>query len=635
MKKILFSKWALTLGLFTAALAADAQVAQPLSSGALRANLMNARMKVNSPAAIAGLKKVTLATWGGQLSTPLTNIQVVRGLDSLAMNPLTNGSQLAGKFALLFRGGGVTFYQKANYALQAGAIGVIIVNNIPGDPIAMGNAGSGNVSIPALMVTDIEGNAMNNQLRNGATVTITLGSWNLGATHDLGLVEGFQGTPHALNVPLSMFAKSGNKTPYKQWIGGAVANFGTATESNINVLDSLTWTPTGGATTPVSQHSYTVPNIAPLDSIKFGFGNAASSYFITPPATTGRYDFKYRLTYGNTDEVPEDNSYTMSMYVNDSIFCKSHYDYATRKPHVTQGIQPASAANPFLMGPMFFVTDGGHAARHLQFYLSKNGVDFLDGSEVFALIYKWEDGINGEALDSFVVGGELTLVGQTYNMFGGADSSGKVYSLPITNPNNPNQGVVLDSNSWYWVCLQSPPDCFIGVDESISYFTRSYTQSQQTGYHDYPEGFFGNDLNGLTTNNVVFNFPFGGNALNVDSTFYDRYNQIPALALHISKNKESTPTVGIARTTKLPGQLVLFPNPAQSTLTVDLKLDQQSAKVGLRLLDVVGRLVYAENHSNVKNGQYSINVSKLPAGTYHLFVTTDNGYMSKQVVIQH
>jgi hypothetical protein len=301
MKKALFSKVVFTLGLLTASLGTEAQVQQPLSSGALRANLMEARMKVNTPAAISGLKKVTLATWGGQLNTPVTNVDVARGLDSLAANPLTNPSAVNGKFALLFRGGGITFLQKAQYAENAGAIGVIIVNNIPGDPVAMGNNGSGNVAIPVIMVTDIEGVAMNNQLRNSVPVTVSLGSWSLGASHDLGIITGYQGTPHALNVPLSQFAKSSNKVPYRQWIGGAVANFGTSTETNINVLDSLTWTPTGGSTTAVSQHSYSVPDIAPLDSIKFGFGNVGSSYYIAPPTTTGRYDFNYRITYNQTD----------------------------------------------------------------------------------------------------------------------------------------------------------------------------------------------------------------------------------------------------------------------------------------------------------------------------------------------
>lgn len=635
MKRHLFTKVAFALALVGMGVEAQAQVAPPMTSGNIKNNIINARFKVNTPATVAGLKKVTVAPWGangtGVPSAPMFNIPVARGLDTLAANPLTNAAAVAGKFCLLYRGGGVTFRQKADYAKNAGAVGLIIVNNIPGDPVGMGNTGTGNVTIPVLMVSDIEGNAIAQQLRNNVAVTVTLGPWGLGATHDLGIVNGYQATPHALNIPLSQFAKSNNLVQYKNWLGGAVANFGTATESNITVTDSLMWTPTGGSPSFVSTHSYSIASIAPADSIKFGFGTAANSYYITPPATTGRYDYKYRISYGQTDEVPEDNVYTMSMYITDSIFCKSNYDYTKGEPHVSQGIQPASASNPFLMGPMFFMTTGGYAARKMQFYLSKNGSSILDGSEAFALVYKWVDGSNGQALDSLVVGDELTLVGQTYRKFSAADSGGKVYTLTVDNPVNASKPVVLDSNSWYWVCVQSPSDCYIGVDQSVSYFTRSYAQSQLTGYQDFPEGAFYNDQTVLTGNTLVYNFPFGGNSIYIDSTFYDRYYEIPAVALLMSKDKAN---VGVGHTAPSVGQLNLYPNPANNQIDVDLDLVKQSGNVGLRLLDVVGRVVYTADYSNVKKDHFTISTGSLPTGTYHLFVTTDTGYLSRKVIVQ-
>ena len=58
-------------------------------------------------------------------------------------------------------------------AQNAGAIGVIVVNNQAGDPTSMGGT-SGIVTIPAVMVSDVVGAQLRDALNAGNTVNITL-----------------------------------------------------------------------------------------------------------------------------------------------------------------------------------------------------------------------------------------------------------------------------------------------------------------------------------------------------------------------------------------------------------------------------------------------------------------------------
>lgn len=67
------------------------------------------------------------------------------------------GAGVSGKIAIIDRGA-CTFTTKVRNAQSAGAIGVIVVNNAPGDPIAMGQDGTTPVpAIPAVMVAQDDG----------------------------------------------------------------------------------------------------------------------------------------------------------------------------------------------------------------------------------------------------------------------------------------------------------------------------------------------------------------------------------------------------------------------------------------------------------------------------------------------
>ena len=88
--------------------------------------------------------------------------------------PVTNSGDLAGKIALIRRGV-CEFGFKALVAQNAGAIAVVVINNVEGAPIVMAGGDFGDqVTIPVLMVSDVTGAAIVAELDAGNTVNSTL-----------------------------------------------------------------------------------------------------------------------------------------------------------------------------------------------------------------------------------------------------------------------------------------------------------------------------------------------------------------------------------------------------------------------------------------------------------------------------
>jgi hypothetical protein len=130
---------------------------------------------------LAGDYNPVAASFGGAIpTTPLTQDGVVvidddtTGDPNDACDPIINGGDLSGKIAVLRRGS-CEFGLKALAAENAGAIAVVVVNNQPGDPIVMGGGEFGEeVTIPVVMISDVEGDPIVAELLGGNTVNMTL-----------------------------------------------------------------------------------------------------------------------------------------------------------------------------------------------------------------------------------------------------------------------------------------------------------------------------------------------------------------------------------------------------------------------------------------------------------------------------
>ncbi len=136
----------------------------------------NSTVTVNSPSSIVGnYISIRATAFGGDLMTDITGdlVLVNDGTDTIddACETITNASDLAGKIAVIRRGG-CNFDDKVLKAQNAGAIAVVMVNNTSGNPIPMGGDDT-TITIPAVMVKDVDGNLMINEMAS-TTVNVTL-----------------------------------------------------------------------------------------------------------------------------------------------------------------------------------------------------------------------------------------------------------------------------------------------------------------------------------------------------------------------------------------------------------------------------------------------------------------------------
>ncbi len=108
--------------------------------------------EVTSPSNISGDYFATGANFGPSSGT--FSGELIESIPADACSTITNPSALDGNIALIDRGD-CTFVSKVNEAQDAGAIAVVICNNVPGNPITMGGNDSG-INIPSIMLSQAD-----------------------------------------------------------------------------------------------------------------------------------------------------------------------------------------------------------------------------------------------------------------------------------------------------------------------------------------------------------------------------------------------------------------------------------------------------------------------------------------------
>jgi Zn-dependent metalloprotease len=140
-------------------------------------------LTINAPPSIAGDYAAAGAAFGPALTAAGLTGNVVLADDGVApgsdaCTPLVNGAAINGNIALVDRGT-CGFAVKVKLAQDAGAIGVIVANNVVGPPAPMGGADP-TITIPSIMVAQSTGNTIKANLP-GVNATMRLGG---GATED-------------------------------------------------------------------------------------------------------------------------------------------------------------------------------------------------------------------------------------------------------------------------------------------------------------------------------------------------------------------------------------------------------------------------------------------------------------------
>jgi hypothetical protein len=150
-------------------------------------------VKVNAPAGIVGEYTAVNAASGVPLSNPGVTAPVVQVLDGVGAptdgcEALTNAAQVSGNIALVDRGS-CSFTTKALNAQNAGAVGLIVVNDaagLPPDPLSGSDAA---VMIPMTGISQADGLTLKGQLANGLDATLHVHATDLSGADAAGRVR--------------------------------------------------------------------------------------------------------------------------------------------------------------------------------------------------------------------------------------------------------------------------------------------------------------------------------------------------------------------------------------------------------------------------------------------------------------
>lgn len=599
---------------------------------------MGTTVHVTGPG-VTGAKNFTIANdgggasnqWGGAITAPMNNIPIVKAKDSLACTALTN-TTLAGSFALIYRGD-CEFGAKALQAQQKNAAGVIIVNNIPGGPVAMGAGAVGSsVTIPVIMISKDDGDAINAQLNGGQTVTISITNWGFGFANDLALINLSTPNPHALAIPLSqMGTNNGSPSAYNVFTGGIVANVGTADQTNVKIVSTLNFTPTGGSASLVRKDSVTLAALNAIDSVDI---LGTTSGYQLNATQTGRFDFDYKLTSDAADQQPNNNSGAATLYITDSIFSKGRFDIDRGQPIATNSLRPSPATYQ-VWGSLFYVAKGGYRADKVQYTVATDN-SALEGQTNNVFLFKWTDGVI--ANDKVMQAGELQLLGFGAKQYGATDSSFDIFTVNLDGFNSPYKPKVED-NSWYWVAVEVADNQFMGLDGSCNYWTRAVlsenatTPIREPWAPQHPGALI--DIFSTSSGSAPDpNYNIRGiafyNTNDVDSTnFVSVKGYVPALALHMSKNV----VTGVGEARASIGEMNVFPNPASDVLNVDVKLKKNAAQVFVTIADAMGKTIQRRSLQQFQQGQLSFPIKGYAAGQYYLILSTESGTEARSFIV--
>ena len=153
-------------------------------------------LQVSAPVSVAGKYAVGLASFGplptdagvaGQLVAALDPADASGASTTDACSPLTNAPAVVGKVALVDRGT-CTFVIKTKNAQAAGAIAVIIADNVDGTPPPGLGGSDPTITIPAVRITKADGAALRAALDPGVTVKLYLDETRLAGADPSGRV---------------------------------------------------------------------------------------------------------------------------------------------------------------------------------------------------------------------------------------------------------------------------------------------------------------------------------------------------------------------------------------------------------------------------------------------------------------
>jgi hypothetical protein len=545
---------------------------------------------VESPASIGGSKDMTYAPTTTWTNTPdLTDpANAVLGTLAFAKDASTGDSlncmqtvtNVTGKVAVLYRGS-CEFGTKALNAEQAGAIAVVIINNQAGGPVGMGAGADGpSVTIPVVMIGDLDGAIIVNEMANGP-VDVFIGNKSGFYANDLGLKAGNVVRAQHYATP-QLLAQ--NDTEFDIQTGAYVYNFGFNNQTNV----TLNATVTLNGTTLYDETSSAFSLLA-QDSVFVGL-----PVFNEPTYAQGNYEMVYTITSDSTDNYAGDNSVNADFQITDRIISYASLD-ANGLPNNSGGFRPSTGAD-FTACMAYRNDNASRMGVEGMYFTAITGASsgaVLTGEPFIVSAFQWDDQFT-DLNDANAGVNSYSQVAFTEYIFEGDYQDSSVFAK------FDDAFVMLDNQRYLFCVYTGNSDVFIGYDPNVDYTTNIedvYLQPQAPN---------------LSSQWFLAGFGFEETPAFALKTF-------PADELGLDLMEEDI-------------NVTAFPSPANTNLTVSFNDNEVST---ITMVDMTGKTV-KDIAVSTQAENTVINVQDLENGVYMLNVSLANGAKKIiNVVVNH
>ena len=500
--------------------------------------------------------------------------------DTLAVSADTLGctsvSGVAGKIALIYRGS-CNFSVKVENAQAAGAVGVIIVNNVPGAPIVMGGTPVGTVTIPVVMISQADGASLRAEMLNGP-VKMYVGNKTGFFTNDIGfqakdvLRAKYGGIPNTL---------AQNGTDFSVQPGAWVFNYGTSNQTGITLTATISNSPYSETTGPFDLDAG--DSIYVGDDVNLTFSNYAPATW-----TPGSHTLSYTLNYGNTDGYTSDNTASSTFEVTSNILALARLTGGL--PTSDGGSKSASSSQSFTSCLAFRDANASRIGMNgMYFSASTAATDSLDGLEVIGSIYKWDDVFTDLNDANFTITNYSEIAAGSYVFETNLQDS--MVFMPLNAPI-----ILLDNQRYLFCVIDYSNKIFFGYDSQTNYILNQDTYLQPL----YP----------IQSDDTWYAAGFTG-------------GPVPAIGINTFPADE----LNVAETQTV--EASAFPIPAKDVITVKVNAAGDAA---LKVVDMAGRVVSTQQ-VKIENGQFNTSVAGMNAGTYVFTLDYSNGTTSRFNVV--
>lgn len=548
---------------------------------------------VETPLPVQGSKEINYATLanGWTLMPDMTNpanavedtLAFALGSDSLCCSAVTNPANVNGKIAVLYRGS-CEFGLKAYNAQQAGAVAVIIINNVAGAVNNFGmlaGASGPNVTIPVVMITQADGAALVSSIQAGNCVAF-IGNKLGFFPNDIGfqnadyILAPNTSVPHVTNEIAAEFDAA---------VGSWVFNYGSNNQTNVRLHATVSF---GG--TPLYTQQSSAASLASGDSMWIQLPNFSQATY-----NAGLYKFRYWVTSDSADDFTGDDKRRADFAISDTLLAYAAIDTTTLMPINAAGYRPNGNVGEFEMCLNYEDSVASRlAVEGLYFTASTADTLSLTGLFFETTLYEWNDvfvDLNDAGL-GFANLNALVYGNYTYT----SDLQDQFIYVPFSSP------TVLQDDQRYLMCVKTfDATVFLGFGTAVDY-------DEHVNYYLQP-------VSPINDDGTWYALGFGTDV-------------IPSLGVKMV----DASSLGDEPVTISNGNPA-YPNPA-STI-VNIPVNNITGDLEISILNMQGQVIKSEIRSQATSGSLPINIEGIANGSYVVRLTSATATQSFKIMINN